>query len=138
MAVEFNLPGRAGDDGDVEAVVETLADGVLEQRDEHRGLAELGDHGEQPAFDRLASRGQVGVEIRHLGVEGERPLVAQGHHGYELPALERDDVGVLGVEPIDQPSLRILCVLRDLLDEGPVVELVDLLELPGFRGNFYP
>ena len=111
---------------------------MLEQRDEERGLPEFGDDGEQPHLHRLAARRQKRVEIRQLAVERERPAVPEGEHADELAAVERNHVEVFMVKPIDEASFGVRSVLGYLLDEGAIIELVDLFELPRFRGDFDP
>jgi hypothetical protein len=124
--------------GKVEAVVEALADGVFEERHEDRSLTKLRDDCEQPALHGFAAGRQMGIEIGDFAVERKGPLAPDRHHAHDLAVAQHDEVGVFGVESVDQLAIRVGRVLRDLLDEGAVVEPVDLLELPRFRGDLDP
>ena len=73
---------------------------------------------------------QVSVQIVQFVVERERPFVMSTDHSHNAPPLHADEVGVVPVELVYQPFVWVLRMLRNLLDEGTVVERVDLLELP--------
>ena len=52
-------------------------------------------------------------------------------HAEHASVLDRDAISILVMETIHQQTSAVGRVLPNLLDEGPVVELVDLLELRG-------
>ena len=79
---------------------------------------------------------QVRIEFRQFLVERERPVAAHGQHPDEFLVAEADQIGVLGVKFVHEPLDGGRLMLRDFLDEGPVVQAVNLLELPVFRRQF--
>ena len=70
----------------------------------------------------------MAVEVGQLLVERERACAASGDHADDFVTVETDRVGVLGVETVDQPLGVVRRMLRDLLDESPIVEPVDRLD----------
>ena len=77
--------------------------------------------------------GRYESSSRQFLIERERPVAAHGQHADEFLVAEADQIGVLGVELVHQPLVGGRLVLRNFLDEGPVIEPVNLLELPVFR-----
>ena len=63
--------------------------------------------------------------------ENGRPA-AHGEHADEFLVAETNQIGVLGVEFVHEPLGGGRLMLRDFLDEGPVIQAVNLLEFPVF------
>ena len=49
--------------------------------------------------------------------------VREADHAGHPPSADANDVSVLGVKLVHQPPIGRRVMLRDFLDEGPVVEL---------------
>ena len=92
-------------------------------------LAIWGIDGQQPHFDDLAVGWKLGVDVRQLLVERKRSGASPGDHADQHIAIEADRIRVLGIEAVDQPARIVRRVLRDLFDEGPVVQSVDGLDM---------
>ena len=88
--------------------------------------------GKQPDFADGPARRQMGIEVRQFLVERERPVAAHGEHPDELLVLQTDEIRVLRVKLVHEPLGGRRLVLRDFLDEGLVVEPVNLLKFPIF------
>ena len=108
----------------------------LEQPLEHHPVAMARKHGQQTDLANPAAGRQVTVDVAELFVERERSFVPYRHHADELVAIQRDEIGVLVVETVHQPLLRVRRVLGDFLDEGFVIETENLLELRFSGGHF--
>ena len=76
------------------------------------------------------------VEVFEFLVKRERPIAAHGEHARQSPPAEANQVSVLGVEFVHQPVRWRGLMLRNLLNEGFVVEPMDLLELPILSREF--
>ena len=130
LFVQLQLACRPRHDGQIVALPVPQFGYREHQPPEDPGVAVFSPDGEQSQFARRAMRRQVGVEVGELGVERERALVAHRGHPDQAIAVHSDDVGVVGVEAVDQAPLGIGWMLGDLLDERRVVQAVDLLEFP--------
>nr|WP_192881170.1 hypothetical protein [Ereboglobus luteus] len=136
MPVELQLARGGGNDADVVAVVEAVAHGVLEELWEDDGFARIGLDGEQAHFAGGTAGGQVCVEIGELAVDGKGARAANGEHSHEAAILQANDVGVFSVKTIHEALVGVRGVLGDFLDEGAVIEAVDLLNFPIFGRDF--
>ena len=76
------------------------------------------------------------VEVFEFLVKRERPIAAHGEQARQFPPAEANQVGVLGVEFVHQSVRWRGLMLRNLLNEGFVVEPMDLLELPILSREF--
>jgi hypothetical protein len=129
MTVELQLADRSRYDGEIATCRDEVRGESSEKSGEYGGLPMNGRNGEQANFHGLAMRWQPAIEIRDLLVEGERTLTAPAHHADHLLFREADDVRVLVVEPVHQPTRVIRTVLRNLSREHVVIEPMDRLEL---------
>jgi hypothetical protein len=68
-------------------------------------------------------------------VQREWPLRPQRQHTDDFTLVEHDGIGVLGMERVRQPLLRIGRVLWNLLHKRSVVETVNRLKLPLLVGE---
>jgi hypothetical protein len=75
-----------------------------------------------------ASGGRYGSRCE-LPRRREGTLIAHGYHADDRRAIDRDEIRVFRLKPIDVPAIGIRRMLRDLFDEGLVGELEDLLEV---------
>ena len=98
--------------------------------------AEFAVNGQQPDFADRSAGGQVRIEIGNFLIKRERTVAPRRQHADNLLVVETNEVGVLRVKLVHEPMGRRGVVLRNFLDEGAVVQAMDLLELPVFRGKF--
>ena len=129
MAVQLRLSQRPGDDREV---VAALAPDAQQQIDEATkddampvGLA----NSQQAELADAAAGRQVRIDAAELLIEREGALIAHGDHADDRAAIDRDEIRVFFVKAIDMAPIGIRRMLRNLLDEGLVGELEDLLEV---------
>ena len=138
VAVELLLGNAAGHYYVVVAAVAAVAGHHSEQAGEHAGAAQVGAHGQEADFAEAGAfgLGQVGFQVAQLFVQGEGAAVADADHSHEFGAAPADEVGIFVVEAVDEDAGFVGGMLGDFLDEGGVVEAVDVLELPVLVGLF--
>jgi hypothetical protein len=93
-------------------------------------------HREQADFAGAPARRQVGIQIGQLLVQGKGASSAGGDHADDPVIGHADEVGVFVVELIHQTRSARGLMLGDFLHKGPVIELMNLFELPVFRSDF--
>ena len=77
----------------------------------------------------------MGFKILDLRLNGKGPFAGNGDHAQHLVGATADEVGVVVVEAIHQRPAGNRLMLGDFLDEGTVVEPMNLLELRFFGGD---
>ena len=92
-------------------------------------------HGQQADFKDFGVRRQVIVQIGQFAIQRKGTLIARTEHAHQLITLPAGEIGVLGMEFIDQPPLWVGCVLGNFFHKGLVVEPVNLLKFPIMLGN---
>src|SRR5262249_30408462 len=135
MFVQPLLAWRARDQREIIPVLQAILRQQLAEAPEHPTIAMLSIDGQQPDLAQSSVGRQVGVQVAELRVERKRSSVAHGDHPDHLAAIQADDIGVLAMEFIDQRMIGVRRVLRDLLDERHIVEMVNLRELPIFGSD---
>ena len=136
VAVKLLLAGGAGDDAQIVAVFQAVLPHQGRQAPEDLAVAELFFHREEADFAGAAAWRQVGIQIGQLLVQGKGAARAGGDHANDSVAAQADQVGVFIVEFIHQPGSGRGLMLGDLLHKSPVIELMNLFELPIFRCDF--
>ena len=138
VAVEGLLGDAAGHYHIVVAGIAAVARHHREQAGEDAGAAHIGAHGQEADFAEAGALrlGEVGFQAAEFFVQGEGAAVADADHTEEFGAAAADVVDVFVVEPVHQEAGVVGGVLGDFLDEGGVVEAVDVLELPVLVGLF--
>ena len=129
MAVQLRLSQRPGDDREVVAALAPDAQQQIDEAAEDDAVPVRSANGQQAELADAAIGRQVRIDAAELLVEREGALTAHGHHADDRAAIDRDEIGVFRVKAIDVPPVGIRRMLRDLLDEGLVGELEDLLEV---------
>ena len=135
MLVQPELPRRAGNDGEVVAFLDTMLPEQRQNTLQNLAAARPAEfflEGEQPNFTNGPAPRQVDVEVGQFLVEGKRPVAAHGEHADQFLILQTNQVRVFRVKFIHEPLRGRGLMLRDFLDEGFVIEPVNLLEFPIF------
>ena len=71
----------------------------------------------------------MGIQVFEFRVQRERTPGTDGQHPDNALLCQTDNISILVVKLIDQTPVCIRGMLGDLLDEGAVIQLVNLFKL---------
>ena len=103
------------------------------ERDEMRDRDHEGGDDRQ-GQDAIRHRAELGEPVRFD--RAKTAPAAHGKHPDEFLVAETNQIGVLGVKFVHEPLGGGRLVLRNFLNEGLVIQAVNLLEFPVFGCNF--
>ena len=104
MRVQLELPRRARDQREIEALTPTVLPHVIEHGRQQPASSIALLHREQPQLAHRAPFRQVFIERRQPLVERERTLAANRDHARDAALVQTDHVHVVVVKPVDEPA----------------------------------
>lgn len=109
--------------------VEDMPVNAPEQSADDGPLALVGFDRQQANLDRANSGSFQDAWIGKPAGDRKRGPIVQRDHADDPPVADRDEVHVLLVEFVDEPSVAWILVLRDLADKRRMVQGMDLVKL---------
>src|SRR5258705_33253 len=98
MLVQSELPGGAGDNGQIISLLDSVLPEQRQDALQYLRAAKFFLDRQQPDFAHLSSTGQVGIEFFQLLIEREWAVAAYREHAGESPARQANQVGIFRVE----------------------------------------